>query len=836
MRLVVDLQGAQTASHPAGSRFCLLSFAKALARNRGEHEMIVALSDSFIGTIKPIRRALRGLLPADAVRVWTAPGPVAFSGADNTAHRMRAETIHGAFLANLEPDVILVSTLLESCGDDAVISVGDLGNAIPTAVVHHDPPPFNALDRTDPARHAFLKERTEALKRADLVLAASDHAASHARSLIGMDSHEIVPVRATCSEGITNAGRDPAERHRLVRDLGIDGPYIVMADAIDSLDSLGTVLAAMARLPEPVRVTHRLVLVTAADPSQRQIVLEMARTSGLSPDDLVVLGRLPDEARAALHAEAQLMVLPATEGGFAVPPLEARACGTPALGARAANLPKVNVGDDALFDPHDADALAQLIARALEEGPFRNSLLRQAAERAAAFSLDRMATRTWAACEDLAARRAPTARSRSEILHACAEAIARTRPDERELDALAQALAFDFPEPNQERRVLVDVSRLYREDVRTGIQRVARSILLEWLENPPDGVIVEPVFASDDRPGYFYAWSYVARLAGGPARGADAPIDYTAGDVFFGLDLSPYIGAQKAFLQRMHARGVRIVFVVHDLLPVDMPENFSPALVDNFREWLGEIAQYDGIIAVSDATARRFRKWRLANCQGAHATDDFLYAHVHCGADIENSAPTTGLPADADNVLSRLAARPSFLMVGTVEPRKGHAQALDAMELLWDQQHDINLVIVGKQGWLVERLAERLRNHPEAGERLYWLAGISDEYLAKVYDVATCALVNSVGEGFGLPLIEAARHKVPLLVRDIPVFREVAGEHARYFTAPTAGALAEVIEAWLEDHRRGNVPSSESMPWLTWKQSARKMADILLRADRTQTP
>lgn len=662
MRLVVDLQGAQTESCSPESRFSPLSFARALARNRGEHDIIVVLSDAFSGTIQPIRRVLRELLPTDAVRVWTAPRPISFSGADNKARRTRAETIHGAFLASLEPDVILVACPFAGYYDHSVITAGGLAHSIPIVAVHNDLTPFQAQDGTDGARVVFLEECTEALKRVDLVLATADHYVSHAVSQLGLDSSKIMPIHAACLEDVSNA------------------------------------------------------------------------------------------------------------------------------------------------------------------------------ECAAAFSWDQMASNAWAACEGLAARRAPAARSRNEILRTCVEAIARTRPDERDLDALAQALAFNFPEPNRARRIFVDVSRLYREDVRTGIQRVARSILLEWLDNPPDGLAVEPIFAQADRPGYCYAWSYVARLAGGAERGPDAPIDYAAGDIFFGLDLSPYIGVQKTFLERMHAQGVRILFVVHDLLPVDMPENFSPTLVENFQEWLREIARFDGIIAVSEATARTFRTWRLANNMNAGPEDDFVYAHVHCGADIENSAPTTGLPSNADDVLSRLAARPSFLMVSTLEPRKGHEQALDAMEKLWGQEHDINLVIVGKQGWLVERLAERLRNHREAGERLHWLAGISDEYLAKVYNVATCALVNSAGEGFGLPLIEAARHKVPLLVRDLPVFREVAGEHARYFTAPTAGALAEVIEAWLEDHRRGNVPSSDSMPWLTWKESARRMADILLHADGTQQP
>lgn len=51
-------------------------------------------------------------------------------------------------------------------------------------------------------------------------------------------------------------------------------------------------------------------------------------------------------------------------------------------------------------------------------------------------------------------------------------------------------------------------------------------------------------------------------------------------------------------------------------------------------------------------------------------------------------------------------------MVSTVEPRKGHAQTLSAFESLWEQGQDINLVIVGKRGWLVDELVARLETIP----------------------------------------------------------------------------------------------------------------------------
>jgi glycosyltransferase involved in cell wall biosynthesis len=176
-------------------------------------------------------------------------------------------------------------------------------------------------------------------------------------------------------------------------------------------------------------------------------------------------------------------------------------------------------------------------------------------------------------------------------------------------------------------------------------------------------------------------------------------------------------------------------------------------------------------------------------------------------------------------------------MVGTIEPRKGHLQTIAAFDALWAQGLDVNLVIVGKEGWIglpddqrrtIPTIVATLRNHPQLGKRLFWLDGISDEYLERIYAASACLIAASEDEGFGLPLIEAAQHKLPILARDIPVFREVAGEHAYYFSGDKAGDLAMAARAWLKLHAEGRAPHSADMPWLTWKQSAARLLQIVL--------
>ena len=167
-------------------------------------------------------------------------------------------------------------------------------------------------------------------------------------------------------------------------------------------------------------------------------------------------------------------------------------------------------------------------------------------------------------------------------------------------------------------------------------------------------------------------------------------------------------------------------------------------------------------------------------------------------------------------------------MVGTVEPRKCLTQAFGAFELLWAQGVDANLVIVGNEGWMLQSLEQRIRRCPELGRRLFRLKGVSDEYLEKLYSSCTALIAASEDEGFGLPLIEAAQHELPIIARDLPVFREVAEEHAFYFNGREDADLAQAVRTWLELNAEGRAPSSKGLPRLSWEQSAKMLTRVIV--------
>ncbi len=389
---------------------------------------------------------------------------------------------------------------------------------------------------------------------------------------------------------------------------------------------------------------------------------------------------------------------------------------------------------------------------------------------------------------------------------------------------------------NHVKQLLVDVSYLVMLDLKTGIQRVVRSVLVALMKVTPPGYRFEPVYAKEGAPGYFYARQFFQRFLGVPGDYfADDPVRHGEGDVFLGLDLvTRFTIPNKPHLLRMRTDGVKLAFVAYDILPVRLPNCFPDEFAAEFRLWLSTICEVaDQIICISNATAIEIGRY-MEEAPAPRLTP-LKIDWFHLGADIEASIPSIGAPKEFDALLHRLGRSRSFLMVGTVEPRKGYGQALDAFEKLWEAGEDAILVIVGKTGWSIDYLRERLESHPRLGDTLHWLPTASDEVLLKLYGAASALLAASEGEGFGLPLIEAGAAGLPIVARDLPVFREVAGDAAFYFSGDAPADLADALWGWLDLHARGLAPSSRSIKRLTWEESAAMLVKRLFDEEASPT-
>ena len=266
MRIVIDMQGAQTESRFRGIGRYTMSFAQAIVRIRGEHEVILALSGLFPDTIEPIRAAFEGLLPQENIRVWSAVAPVASIDCANNWRRQSAEFLREAFIASLRPDVVLVSSLFEGYADAAVTSIGALPRTTPTAVMLFDLAPYiyRKSDLRSSEVAAWYQGKIEHLRRADLWLAFSESSRRKGIDHFGLPEGQCVNISGDSSAHIELL-RIVAEAVRALRNMFGFGK--ARSEEISWEESARLAIAAM----EGMHAEHQALFVKAKDKPRRRL-------------------------------------------------------------------------------------------------------------------------------------------------------------------------------------------------------------------------------------------------------------------------------------------------------------------------------------------------------------------------------------------------------------------------------------------------------------------------------------------------------------------------------------------------------------------------------------
>ncbi|MGF6987075.1 glycosyltransferase involved in cell wall biosynthesis [Paraburkholderia atlantica] len=227
-----------------------------------------------------------------------------------------------------------------------------------------------------------------------------------------------------------------------------------------------------------------------------------------------------------------------------------------------------------------------------------------------------------------------------------------------------------------------------------------------------------------------------------------------------GMEFDRYYGA-------MTKRGIRSVFMVHDLIPLTHAEYCRPDVDTTHRRRIHTALKHaSGLIANSQATLDSL----AAEAERARLPlPPTVVAHLASGV-------------TARSLAERPLAAPYFVMLGTIEPRKNHWFMLHVWRRLVEQfgAGAPKLVVIGRRGWECENVIDMLERCESLKGVVVEEAHCSDEMLHAYLQHCQALLFPSFVEGYGMPLAEALELKVPVVASDLAVFHEIADDIPDY--------------------------------------------------------
>jgi FkbM family methyltransferase len=402
-------------------------------------------------------------------------------------------------------------------------------------------------------------------------------------------------------------------------------------------------------------------------------------------------------------------------------------------------------------------------------------------------------------------------------------------------EQLVDALAAQFHAASQRYRptIFVECTHTFHTDQNTGIQRVVRNILRH----------AAPVAAKHDfdvvpirlENGKFipaHLEMILANKQNSPsakkvgATSAELQFDILGdieshkGNIMLLLDGSWHLNIWPA-VSDFKKRGGYVIAVIHDIVPLTHSHTCIGPLVDDFRNWFNHVDQLDALIAVSKFTKSQVESYLASqHPERAGMPISFFYHGTELDL-VDSKQPRPGFRT----VLSR--HQDTFIVVGSIEPRKNHGYILDAFDQLWDAQFAGSLIIIGRNGWKCEEFVARVEGHPLYGKKLFLLRDVSDVELDYAYRHASALVIASEVEGFGLPIVEAFQRGLPVLCSDIPVFREIADEMAIFFNLGDPTNLANAVKGFIA----GGAPLRRRLSrsrWIGWRESAERLFETAI--------
>ena len=336
----------------------------------------------------------------------------------------------------------------------------------------------------------------------------------------------------------------------------------------------------------------------------------------------------------------------------------------------------------------------------------------------------------------------------------------------------------------------------------TGISRVILSILLEIVRLRSDeievyGISFRPEDLANGQQGRLWSLREISHAGSAVLKPDDIPDDLKdrlpaslrAGDVVLCLgEQWLFSGTLPTLAALKQKHEVRVVSMVHDLVPFFMPELYWPRFPETYTKCVrGLIEISNSVIVNSENTKRDLRVF-------IDSSGDKSVTRISLGSELSDPGAFTERSLDVPH--GRYV-----LCVGTIQPRKNHALLLAVWRLLLARvpQQCPRLVLVGMKGWNSDDLLYFFSNNPQLSDLITIIEKPTDRELGALYRNAWLTVYPSLYEGWGLPIAESLSAGKLCLSSNASAMPEVGGDLCEYFSPYDPVALCGLIIKYLND-------------------------------------
>jgi glycosyltransferase involved in cell wall biosynthesis len=400
-------------------------------------------------------------------------------------------------------------------------------------------------------------------------------------------------------------------------------------------------------------------------------------------------------------------------------------------------------------------------------------------------------------------------------------------------------------------KLYIDLSMIMQINYMTGIQRVVQKAVIRLLKN--ENLDITLLCYNSENESFKIVdndrlYDLFANHIGTKGQCyTQKSLDFSkleSGSVYLDMDNTWNSRLVRSYIYPILKKsGVQIVNFVHDILPITDPQYSHETTVMHFIGYIGAVIEYsDKVCFSAQADADAFEE--LCEKLGKKCPS---YSIIALGADInknkEELPPKEELYDKNGKVLPEykhlivsaevkkaVEAGKFILMVGTVEPRKNHKVVIDAL----DKGLDINVIIVGKMGWNVADLKQRILSHPLYNKKLFLLNNVNDAGIDYLYENAYLLAFPTFNEGYGLPMVEAFQKGLPVIASDIPVLKEIGQDYADYFDNTNPSELVDYVKKSLENPEKYQIKKDNLKNYKshTWDEFAEKLGNAIVSSSK----